>query len=94
MKKLILSFGQPRDRDLKSPWVAMGYRASIQASTGLSPYEMIFGLNPVVPPEGRDKWGDDVDFLDHLDKALESFLQRGDIMKEDCLAAGGKFKGR
>ena len=92
MKKLILSYGQPQDWDLKAPWVAMGYRTSVQASTGLSPYEMLFGLNPVVPPASRDKWGDDVDFLDHPDKALESFLRRGELMKEHCLAAGGNLK--
>ena len=92
MKKLILSLGQPQDWDLKAPWVAMGYRTSIQASTGLSPYEMLFGLNPVVPPEGRDKWGDNVDFWDHPDKALESFLRRDKIMKEHCLVAGGSLK--
>jgi transposase InsO family protein len=57
IKKLILSYGQPQDWDFKSPWVAMGYRTSIQASTGLSPYEMLFGLNPIVPPASRDKWG-------------------------------------
>jgi transposase InsO family protein len=38
MKKVILSFGKPQDWDLKAPWVAMGYRTSLQASTGLSPY--------------------------------------------------------
>ncbi len=53
---------------------------------------MLFGLNPVVPPGSRDKWGDEVDFLDHPDKALESFLRRGKLMKEHCLAAGGNLK--
>jgi transposase InsO family protein len=66
MKKLILIYGQPQDWDLKAPWVAMCYRTSIQASTGLSPNEMLFGLNPIVPPS-RDKWGDEVDFLDNPD---------------------------
>ena len=92
IKKLILSYGYPQDWDLKAPWVAMGYRTSVQASTGLSPYEMLFGLNPIVPPASRDKWGDDVDFLDHPDKALESFARRGELMKEHCLTAGGNLK--
>ena len=70
----------------------MGYRTSIQASTGLSSYEMLFGLNPIVPPASRDKWGDDVDFLDHPKRALESFLRRGELMKLHCLAAGGNLK--
>jgi hypothetical protein len=70
----------------------MGYRTWIQASTGLSPYEMLFGLNPIVPPASRDKWGDKVDFLDHPDEALESFLRRGELMKEHCPAARGNLK--
>jgi hypothetical protein len=37
INKLILSYGQPQDWDIKSPWVAMGYITSIQASTGVSP---------------------------------------------------------
>ena len=53
---------------------------------------MLFGLNPIVPPASRDKWGDDVDFLDHPDKALESFARRGELMKEHCLTAGGNLK--
>ena len=71
---------------------SIGHMTSIPASTGLSPYEILFRLNPVVPPASRDKWGDEVNFLDHPDKALESFLRRGELMKEHCLAAGGNLK--
>jgi hypothetical protein len=53
---------------------------------------MLFGLNPIVPPASRDKWGDEVDFLDRPDKALESFLRRGELMKEHCLPARGNLK--
>jgi hypothetical protein len=80
IKKLILSYGQPQDWDIKAPWVAMDYKTSIEASTGMSPYQMLLGFNPVVPPASRDKWGDDVHFLDHPDTTLESFLRRGKLM--------------
>ena len=40
LKKHILSSGKPLDWDLNAAWVAFGYRSSVQASTGLSPYEM------------------------------------------------------
>jgi hypothetical protein len=49
----------------------MGYRTSYS----FSPDKMLFGLNPIVPPAGRDKLGDEFDFLDHPDKALQSFLR-------------------
>ena len=64
----------------------------MQASTGLSPYEMLFGLDPVVPPAQRVDRGDEVDFLDDPNKAFESWLRRGLQMKEHCLVAGGNLK--
>jgi hypothetical protein len=43
LKKHILASGKILEWDLIAPWVALGYRSSVQASTGLSPYEMLFG---------------------------------------------------
>jgi hypothetical protein len=31
---------------------------------------MLFGLDPVVSPAQREDWGDEVDFLDDVEKAL------------------------
>jgi hypothetical protein len=92
LKKHILASGKPLEWDLNAHWVALGYRSSVQASTGFSPYEMLFGLDPVVPPAQRESWGDDVDFLDNADKALESWAKRGIRMKDHCIVAGGNLK--
>ena len=59
----------------------------MQASTGLSPYEMLFGLDPVVPPAQRVDWGEDVDWLDDSNKAFESWIRRGLHMKEALLSS-------
>jgi hypothetical protein len=72
--------------------LALGYRSSLQASTGLSPSKIVFGLDPVVPPAQREDWEDEVDFLDDADKALESWARRGMQMKEYCKVAGGNLK--
>jgi hypothetical protein len=36
--------------DRMLPWISLGYRCSPQASTGLSPYRMLYAREPVVPP--------------------------------------------
>ncbi len=71
LKKHILSSGIPADWDLNAAWVALGYRSSVQASTGLSPYEMLFGLDPVVPPAHRVDWGEEVCLLYSSDAAYD-----------------------
>ncbi|KXZ54997.1 hypothetical protein GPECTOR_3g161 [Gonium pectorale] len=37
------------------PWLAVAYRCSPQASTRYSPYELMFGVPPVVPPALRER---------------------------------------
>jgi hypothetical protein len=90
--KHILSSGKPLYWDLNAHWVALGYRSSVQASTRISPYEMLFGLDPVVPPAQRVDGGDELDFLDDPNKAFDSWLRRGLRMKEHCLVVGGNWK--
>jgi hypothetical protein len=72
LKKHILALGKPLEWDVNAHWVALGYRSSVQAFTCLSPYEMLFGLDPVIPPAQRKDWGDEINFFDDVDKALES----------------------
>jgi hypothetical protein len=55
--------------------------ASVQASTGFSPYEMLIGLDPDVPLAEQD-WGEEVDFLDDPNEALESWAGRRMRMKD------------
>jgi hypothetical protein len=92
LKKHILVSGKPSEWDLNAHWVALAYRSSVHASTSLSPYEMLLGLDPVVPPAQREDWGVEKDFLDDLDKAYESWDRRGMRMKAHCIAAGGNLK--
>jgi hypothetical protein len=92
LKKHILSSGKPSEWDLNAHWVALGYRSSVQASTGFSPYEMLLGLDPVVPLAQREDWGEEVDYLDNWEKAYESWDRRGMRMKSHCLATGGNLK--
>jgi hypothetical protein len=43
-------------------WIALGYRCSPQASTKISPYELMFARRPVVPPAVVQRLSQPIDF--------------------------------
>ncbi|PNH02523.1 Retrovirus-related Pol polyprotein from transposon [Tetrabaena socialis] len=78
------------DQDL--PWLALGYRCSPQASTLLSPYRLLYGVDPVVPPGVRARWAHPLDLAMPDRDALWALLeQRGQDMRADMLSAGGNL---
>jgi hypothetical protein len=81
----------PMEWDEQLFWVVMGYRCSVQAATKFSPYKMLYGVDPYIPPAVREKFVDEVD-LDDREAAIESILTRSDEMKRACAAAGHNLK--
>ncbi|PNH01983.1 Retrovirus-related Pol polyprotein from transposon, partial [Tetrabaena socialis] len=78
------------DQDL--PWLALGYRCSPQASTLLSPYRLLYGVDPVVPPGVCARWERPLDLSMPDRDALWALLeQRGQDMRADMLSAGGNL---
>ncbi|GLC33906.1 hypothetical protein PLESTF_000189600 [Pleodorina starrii] len=55
LRKHCKDTGRTDDWDLQLPWLALAYRCSPQASTRYSPYELMFGVPPVVPPAVRER---------------------------------------
>ena len=49
VQKKSLSEHAASDWDLILPYVAMGYRMTIQKSLGYSPYYILFGRHPIFP---------------------------------------------
>jgi hypothetical protein len=50
LRKYGLQKGHPRDWDIQSPWLAMGYRFNHQASlASFSPYFLLYGQDPDLP---------------------------------------------
>jgi hypothetical protein len=72
-------------------WVILGYRCTVQAATKFSPYKMLFGVDPYVPPAVREKFADEID-LDDREAAIESILSRSEVMRQACVAAGHNLK--
>ena len=56
LRKYGLIQGNNRDWDLKLPWIAMGYRFSRQAFlSAFSPYQLLYGREPVLPSAVTEK---------------------------------------
>ena len=74
------------DWDVELQWVALGYRTSKQASTGLSPYQMLYGTEPVIPPAVREHFEGSLDLVDQ-EEAARYVLQRAALLKQHCAIA-------
>ena len=72
-------------------WVLLGYRCSVQAATGFSPYHMLYAQQPTVPPAVKERLQDPVDF-DNPDTAAEALLQRAQVIRPLCLEAGENLR--
>ena len=58
------------------PWIAMGYRMSPQAALRYSPYYIMYGRTPIIPPAIMERMADGLN-LDDPDAAARSIIERG-----------------
>ena len=58
------------------PWIAMGYRMSPQAALRYSPYYIMYGRTPVIPPAIMERMTEGLN-LDDPDAAAKSIIERG-----------------
>ncbi len=75
------------DWDLHLQWVLLGYRCSVQAATGFSPYYMLYAQQPTIPPAVRGRMAEPLDF-DNVETAAANVLARAELVKRACVAAG------
>jgi hypothetical protein len=75
------------DWDLHLPWLMLGYNASPQKSTGFAPFQLMHGINPVVPPAIREHFAQPFDFEDSEIVAAD-FLARSMLIKQRLVIAG------
>jgi hypothetical protein len=66
------------DEDLA--WLALGYRCSPQASTGHSPYELMYARPPVIPPAVKELVSTPLDIS--AEAAVKDLLQRKERLKQ------------
>jgi hypothetical protein len=65
---------------LALPWIVMGYRMSPQAALRFSPYYLLYGRQPVVPPAIRERLSAPINF-DDQDAAMRSIIERGTLFR-------------
>jgi len=73
--------------DVDLPFVMLGYNASVQSSSKFSPYHILHGVSPTVPPAVKDKFLSPVD-LDDPALAARSVLERAALLERHCVEAG------
>jgi hypothetical protein len=77
--------------DQEVHWVALGYRASPQMSTGLSPFEMLYARKPTVPPATRERMLEPINFDDTQHAAVDlkartAWVKQAGVMVDSALA--------
>jgi transposase InsO family protein len=91
LSKHVLQHGTLRSWDEHLHWIALGYRCSKQQSSGLSPYQMLYGCEPCVPPAIKDRFRPGLalvfDTPEHREQAAEYMLMRGTLQREHCSIA-------
>jgi len=87
LRKYGLQKGHLGDWDIQSPWLAMGYRFSRQASlASFSPYFLLYGRNPDLPITIRCESSEVVN-LDDPEMWLKVCSQRAELFRRVMPAA-------
>jgi hypothetical protein len=91
LRKYVEIASHASDWDEWLPWLAMGYRCSAQKSTGFSPFYLLHGAHPIVPPNVADKFEAPLDFEDP-DRIERVMLIREEAIQTATAAAGGNLR--
>ncbi|GFR48414.1 hypothetical protein Agub_g10309 [Astrephomene gubernaculifera] len=73
LRKYCAQEGRAQAWDEFLPWMALGYRCSPQASTRMTPYFLLYGVDPVVPPAVRERFAEPLDPTN--EQEFKRFLQ-------------------
>jgi hypothetical protein len=87
LAKIIATKGTCDNWDLEMQWVALGYRCSKQKSTKLSPYQMLYGCPPCVPPAVREGFDDVILDFQNPEQAAVYLEQRAALLHRNCVMA-------
>ena len=92
LKKMIEERREARDWDTEViPWITLGYNCSRQAATGYSPYYLLHGVEPVIPPAVKPRMEGEVDF-DKPNLTRDTLIDRVAAMKHAAACAGDNLR--
>ncbi|KAJ9507137.1 hypothetical protein QJQ45_004866 [Haematococcus lacustris] len=91
LRKHIAVAGDPAAWDEALPAIALGYRVSPQQATRCSPYSLLYGRAPVLPPAVVERIVCPVSFDDPA-LAAASLLQRSAVLSRETAVAMGNIR--
>ena len=91
LSKLCAEQGSQQEWDRHLPWLMLGYNASPQKATGLSPYQLMHAVTPIVPPAARQRLEQPMN-LDDPAAAAADFLRRAQLVKQRSIIAGENLR--
>ena len=87
LKRHVSSTDDVKHWDEFLPWILMGYRATLQASTKFSPYHLLYSVPPGIASAARELMEEPLDF-DNQALAESSILLKAKKLEESAHAAG------
>ena len=90
LAKLAHSNAGIKDWDSHLPAIALGYNCSVQSSTKLCPFTIIYATDPVIPPAIKPRFQDEID-LDDPEAAARSVMVRAAAARKNMIIAGGNL---
>ena len=96
LRKYCLLAGNADTWDEWLPWRVLGYRCSPQKATGFSPYYLLHGVHPVVPPAVRERFAYELSFPDAQEEVAQERIAdimtvRALALQQACVMAGGSL---
>ncbi|KAJ9513219.1 hypothetical protein QJQ45_029518 [Haematococcus lacustris] len=91
LRKHIAVSGDPAAWDEALPAIALGYRVSPQEATKCSPYSLLYGRAPVLPPAVVQRMARPVN-LDEPVVAAHDLLERSAVLSRETAAAMGNIR--
>jgi hypothetical protein len=87
LRRMARQRAEGRNWDELLPYVMLGYNCSTHKSTGFSPYLILHGVEPTIPPAIKPRFDAPVSF-DGEELAAASILARADAMRQRMAIAG------
>ncbi|KAK3245464.1 hypothetical protein CYMTET_44970 [Cymbomonas tetramitiformis] len=66
----------------------LGYNATSQESTRLSPYELVYAQRPTLPPATKERISEPLDSCMDAEAVAASYLERAEYVKRAAIMAG------
>jgi len=88
LRKMVADAEDPDNWDVLLHWAALGYRCSVQESTGYSPYYLLYGRHPIVPPAVRERMEEPLALLEDPAQLAQQLTERAQLMQQASCMAG------